>query len=97
MDTALQLAQDTGMHYYDAELLRLRAQTHTDPEARRADLGAALDVARRQGATCSNCAPPWTISSYAVSPRAQRSLMPSAASPAPSAFPSLARARAALE
>ena len=32
LDTALQLAQDTGMHFYDAELLRLRAHTHTDPE-----------------------------------------------------------------
>ena len=51
LDTALQLAQDTGMCFYDAELLRLRAHTHTDPEARRADLGAALDLARRQGAT----------------------------------------------
>ena len=39
------------MCFYDAELLRLRAQTHTDPDARRADLAAALDLARRQGAT----------------------------------------------
>jgi hypothetical protein len=50
LDTGLQLAEDTGMHFYDAELLRLRAHTHTDPEARRADLGAARDLARRQGA-----------------------------------------------
>ena len=50
LDTALQLAQDTGMHFYDAELLRLRAHTHTDPD-RRADIAAALDLARRQGAT----------------------------------------------
>jgi hypothetical protein len=35
----------------DAELLRLRAYTHTDPDARRADLGAALALAGRQGAT----------------------------------------------
>ena len=39
------------MCFYDAELLRLRAHTHTDPDARRADLGAALALARRQGAT----------------------------------------------
>ena len=51
LDTALQFAQDTGMHFYDAELLRLRAHTHTDPDARRADLAAALELARRQGAT----------------------------------------------
>jgi len=49
LDTAL--AQDTGMCFYDAELLRLRAHTHTDPDARRADLGAAVALARRQGAT----------------------------------------------
>ena len=51
LDTALALAQDTGMHFYDAELLRLRAHTHTDPAARQADIDAALDLARRQGAT----------------------------------------------
>jgi hypothetical protein len=30
------------MHFYDAKLLRLRARTHIDPEARRADITAAL-------------------------------------------------------
>ena len=50
LDTGLQLARSTGMHYYDAELLRLRALTHDDPAARRADLEAALEIARRQGA-----------------------------------------------
>ena len=47
----MHLAQDTGMCFYDAELLRLRARTHIDPGARRADIAAALDLARRQGAT----------------------------------------------
>ena len=60
----MQLAEDTEMHFYDAELLRLRAQTHSDPDAIRADLEAALAFARRQGAslfelraasTISNC------------------------------------------
>jgi len=51
LDTGLQLAQDTGMRFYDAELLRLRAHTHTDEDARRADIAAALALARRQGAT----------------------------------------------
>jgi class 3 adenylate cyclase/tetratricopeptide (TPR) repeat protein len=51
LDIALALAHDTEMHFYDAELLRIRAQTHTDPEARAADLAAALELARRQGAT----------------------------------------------
>jgi class 3 adenylate cyclase len=50
-NVGLQLADDTGMHFYDAELLRLRAHTHTDSDTRRADLDAALHLARRQGAT----------------------------------------------
>ena len=39
------------MCFYDAELLRLRAHTSTDLDARRADLETALELARRQGAT----------------------------------------------
>jgi class 3 adenylate cyclase len=50
LDTGLSLAQDTGMCFYDAELLRLRARTHADPAARQADINAALELARRQGA-----------------------------------------------
>ena len=95
LDTALELARDTGMCFYDAELLRLRAHTHTDPDARQADIGAALDLARRQGAVCSNCARRSMISSCAVSPRAP----PSGCCrpvPADSAWPELARAQAAL-
>jgi class 3 adenylate cyclase len=48
IDAALQLAHDTGMHYHDAELLRLRAQTHDDPELRHANLLEALALAREQ-------------------------------------------------
>jgi hypothetical protein len=51
LDTALALAQDTGMCFYDAELLRLRARTHDDPAARQVDISAALELARHQGAT----------------------------------------------
>jgi hypothetical protein len=51
LDAALTLAHHTGMHFYDAELLRLRAHAQTDPDARQADIHAALDLARRQGAT----------------------------------------------
>jgi class 3 adenylate cyclase len=50
LDAGLQLAQETGMHYYDAELLRLRAVTHADQESRHADLQAAFDLARTQQA-----------------------------------------------
>ena len=46
----LQLAEDTLMCFYNAELLRLRARTHTDTDASQADISAALELARRQGA-----------------------------------------------
>lgn len=51
LDAALGLAEGTGMHFYDAELLRLRAQTQHDETARQADVTAALELARAQGAT----------------------------------------------
>jgi hypothetical protein len=51
LDPALAFAHRTGMHFYDAELLRLRAHTHDIPAARQADIVAALELARRQGAT----------------------------------------------
>jgi hypothetical protein len=42
---------DAVEHKIDAhELLRLRAHTLTDPDARAAGFGAAVDLARRQGA-----------------------------------------------
>jgi tetratricopeptide (TPR) repeat protein len=50
LDAALRLADDTEMHFYDAELLRIRAQTQFDDTARQADVRAALDLARNQGA-----------------------------------------------
>jgi class 3 adenylate cyclase len=50
LDAALTLGRDTEMRFYEAELLRLRARTHTDSDACQADLTAALTVARRQGA-----------------------------------------------
>ncbi|KUI36599.1 cyclase [Mycobacterium sp. IS-1496] len=50
LQAGLELARDTGMRFYDAELLRLRALTQHTPDARRADLEAARNLARRQGA-----------------------------------------------
>jgi tetratricopeptide (TPR) repeat protein len=51
LDIALQLAQETDANFYRAELLRLRAHTAADAEARDADLSAAIDTARRQAAS----------------------------------------------
>jgi class 3 adenylate cyclase/tetratricopeptide (TPR) repeat protein len=51
LEMALEHAEETGMHFYDAELMRLRAQTFADPQERRTALAGALESARRQGAT----------------------------------------------
>jgi class 3 adenylate cyclase/tetratricopeptide (TPR) repeat protein len=51
LHAGLTLGVETGMHYYDAELLRIRAGTHSTDEQRRADLAAAAQLARRQSAT----------------------------------------------
>ena len=50
LDIGLELAGETDMHFYDAELLRLRARTLLDSDARTAGVGDALSIARRQGA-----------------------------------------------
>jgi class 3 adenylate cyclase len=49
LDMALQFAADTGVRFYNAELLRARAHTHTEPNARAAGFAAARELARRQG------------------------------------------------
>ena len=48
--TALGLADETGMHFYEAELLRLRACTAGDIDSQRADLSSAIELAREQDA-----------------------------------------------
>jgi class 3 adenylate cyclase len=50
LQIALDLADDTGMHFYDAELVRLRAQTRSDTEQKHEDLATAAALARAQGA-----------------------------------------------
>ena len=51
LDMALRHSQETGMRFHDAELMRVRAHTFTEPEDRRKALAAALEFARQQGAT----------------------------------------------
>ncbi|MEA2770667.1 MAG: hypothetical protein QOD93_3629, partial [Acetobacteraceae bacterium] len=50
VNLALQMAQDTGVHFYEAELLRVRAHTYADPDAQHAGLRAAIELAQTQGA-----------------------------------------------
>ena len=85
------------MHYYDAELLRLRAQTHTDPEARQADLADSVELARRQGATLFELRA--ALDDYELRGEPARASVVDAVSrvPANSAFPAQARARDILE
>ena len=96
LDTALQLADGTGMRFYDAELLRLRARTHTDPDARRADLAAALDLARRQGATLFELRA--ALDDFELRGQPARAALIDAAGriPADNGWPELARAEAGL-
>lgn len=51
LEMALQHAEETGMRFYDGELMRVRALTFTDPRKRRNALTDALEFARQQGAT----------------------------------------------
>ena len=50
IDAGLRLAEETGMHFYDAELQRIRAHTHEDHSQRCDGLGAAIELARQQHA-----------------------------------------------
>jgi hypothetical protein len=47
---ALELADAAGMHFYDGELLRVRAHLSDDRERRHAGLRDAVALARKQGA-----------------------------------------------
>ena len=96
LDTGLQLAEDTGMHFYDAELLRLRAHTHTDPDARRADINAALELARRQRATLFELRT--ALDDFELRSQSARAALVDAAGriSTNNAWPELARAQAAL-
>jgi hypothetical protein len=49
-DIALKMADDTWIQFYDAELMRLRAHTLEDPNARHTQLRDAIEVAKGQGA-----------------------------------------------
>jgi hypothetical protein len=50
LQLALDLADQTGMHFYDAELVRLQAYTIDDPELRSTRLRAAVELAQSQHA-----------------------------------------------
>ncbi len=96
IDAGLTLSGETRMNYYDAELLRLRAQTHHSVDARRTDLTAALNVARKQHATIFELRIARDL--VAVGDDSAREVLAEAVSrfPADSSWPELAAARASL-
>jgi hypothetical protein len=96
LDAALALAQDTGMHFYDAELLRLRAQTCDEPVAHQAEINGALELARRQTATLFELRA--ALDDFELRGEAAAAAVTDAANriTASNPFPELARAKAAL-
>ena len=97
LDTALALAHDTGMCFYDAELFRLRAHTYTEPEGLRVGVCAALELARRQGATLFELRA--AIDDFGLRGEPARAALIDAASrmPATSTWPERVRAEALLQ
>lgn len=96
LDTALAFGEDTGIKFYNAELLRIRAGTHSDAAAQAADLDAARDLARNQRAwlfelRCS-------IDDFAIRPGSARVQLAEVVAKMPdhSSLPELQVARAIL-
>ena len=97
LNTGLQLAEDIGMCFYDAELLRLRAHAHTDPDARQAEIAAAFELAHHQGATLFELRA--ALDDFDLRGQPACAALADAAGrvPANSPLPELARARAILD
>ena len=96
LQIALDLADETRMHFYDAELLRLRAYTTDDIASRHADLRAAVDQARGQDARILELRA--AADDFELSGEPGRQALMDALSrfPADSSWPELARARTLL-
>jgi hypothetical protein len=96
LDIGLTLARETGMCFYDAELLRLRAETQVDPDVREAEISAALQLARSQTATLFELRT--ALDDFELRGEVAADTVAAAANriPANSACPELERARAAL-
>ena len=96
VDLALQMADETDWHIFDAELLRLRAHTFDDPDARRAGVHAALDRAQTQGSLVFELRA--AADDFELTGEPARAALADALSRFPSdqTWPELARARALL-
>jgi class 3 adenylate cyclase/tetratricopeptide (TPR) repeat protein len=96
LNLGLQLAEDTGMRFYDAELLRLRAATHDDPDDRHEDIASAFELGRSQGSPVFALRA--ALDDYQLHGETARQSVDEAMAmfPADSTWPELARARALL-
>jgi tetratricopeptide (TPR) repeat protein len=97
IDGALQFTADTGVRFYDAELLRARARTHSDANARADDLAAARKVAHRQGAPLFELRASLDDFDLRGQPARQHLLDAVEKMPKDSPLPELARAHAVLQ
>ncbi|WP_428340385.1 ATP-binding protein [Mycobacterium sp.] len=96
LDIALQLGDETGVNFYRAELLRLRARMTDDHDTRDADLHAAIETARAQQAPIFELRS--AIDDFELHGERSRNTLSDAMSrfPAASQWPDLVRARALL-
>jgi class 3 adenylate cyclase len=97
IDGALQFTAETGVHFYDAELLRARAHTHTEAKERADDLAAARALARRQGAPLFEIRACLDDFDLRGEPARKHLVDAIETIPKDSALPELVRARAALQ
>jgi tetratricopeptide (TPR) repeat protein len=96
VNLALQVTQDTGVHFYEAELLRVRAHTYDDPGLRHTGLRAAIELAQTQGAPVFELRA--AADDFELVGEPVRAALVDALSrfPADQSWPELARARALL-
>ena len=96
LDLALRTGAETGIRFYDAELLRVRAHTHPDPRQRHAGLCEAIELARAQGGATFEvhaAADDFELVGEPARPALTEALN---RFPAAATWPALARARALL-
>jgi len=97
LQTGLDLARQTTMHCYDAELIRLRAFTTEDSESRRAAFQEAIEVARTQDARIFELRSAIDYFELFGEPAHQALTDALTRFPSDSTWPELVRARALLE
>lgn len=96
VELGLSLAENTGMRFYDAELLRIRAHTHNDIGQRCDGLRSAIQLARKQGATIFELRAAADDFELRGEPAAQELRDSILRFPDESTWPELSRARALL-